>query len=181
MRELKINGSVLTIIEGDIAKEDTDAIVNAANSGLSGGGGVDGAIHRAGGPAIMKECRQIGSCPTGKAVLTTGGNLKARYVIHAVGPVYRDGAHREADSLESAYLESLRIASGNSLKRISFPAISMGAYGFPMHEAARIALRTVAGYLKRHPEIESVRFVLFGKVAYDIFVKELGEMGGESG
>ena len=110
MRELKINGSVLTIIEGDIAKEDTDAIVNAANSGLSGGGGVDGAIHRAGGPAIMKECRQIGSCPTGKAVLTTGGNLKARYVIHAVGPVYRDGAHREADLLESAYLESLRIA-----------------------------------------------------------------------
>ncbi|MFB3924800.1 MAG: O-acetyl-ADP-ribose deacetylase [Syntrophales bacterium] len=174
--EVKINGSIISIIEGDITHEETDAVVNAANSGLRGGGGVDGAIHRAGGPAIMEECRKIGSCPTGKAVITTGGNLKAKYVIHAVGPVYRDGSRGEPELLKSAYLESLRIASQKGLKSLSFPAISTGAYGFPMREAARIALTTVIDYLGAHHDIKNVRFVLFGRNAYDTFSEELKKL-----
>ena len=171
--EIRINGSVIAVVEGDITQEETDAIVNAANSGLRGGGGVDGAIHRAGGPAIMAECRQIGGCPTGQAVVTRGGNLKARFVIHTVGPVYRDGSKGEAGLLKSAYLESLKRASEKGLQSIAFPAISTGAYGFPMQEAARIALQTAAAYLQDHPELKLVRFVLFGKAAYDVFTREL--------
>ena len=142
---IKIGTSTLSIVEGDITKESTDAIVNAANSGLRGGGGVDGAIHRAGGPAIMQECRAIGHCPTGQAVITTGGNLKARYVIHTVGPVWSGGARNEAALLRSAYLESLKLAAKKGLKSVSFPAISTGAYGYPLHEAARIALPAALG------------------------------------
>ncbi len=174
--EIRINDSVLSVVEGDITREETDAVVNAANSGLRGGGGVDGAIHRAGGPAIMAECRQIGSCPPGGAVVTTGGNLKARYVIHAVGPIYRDGTRGEAALLKSAYLESLKRASEKGLESVSFPAISTGAYGFPMQDAARIALQTAAAYLKDHPGLKLVRFVLFGKSAYDVFAGELEKM-----
>jgi O-acetyl-ADP-ribose deacetylase (regulator of RNase III) len=174
--EVHIGKSTLAILEGDITREETDAIVNAANSGLRGGGGVDGAIHRAGGPAIMVECRKIGHCPTGQAVITTGGNLKARFVIHTVGPVYSGGSRNEAGLLKSAYLESLKLASKNSLKSVSFPAISTGAYGYPLNEAARIALKTAIDYLKEHPEIELVRFVLFGKSTYDVFAEELQKL-----
>jgi len=171
--DVKIGNATLSIVEGDITREETDAIVNAANSGLRGGGGVDGAIHRAGGPAIMEECRKIGHCPTGQAVITTGGNLKARYVIHTVGPVWSGGGRNEAGLLQSAYLESLKLASKKGLKSVSFPAISTGAYGYPLNDAARIALKTAIDYLKEHPEIETVRFVLFGKPMYDVFSDEL--------
>ena len=170
--ERTINSSTLMLAQGDIAMESTDAIVNAANSSLAGGGGVDGAIHRAGGPAIMQQCRRIGGCPTGNAVITTGGNLKAKYVIHAVGPRY-DGTRKEAAPLKSAYQESLRLASAKNLKSIAFPAISTGAYGYPLNEAARIALQTTIQYLKEHQDIELVRFILYDQSTYDIFTKEL--------
>jgi len=171
--ELKINNSNLMITQGDITTESTDAIVNAANSRLVGGGGVDGAIHRAGGPSIMQACRKIGSCPTGKAVITTAGNLKAKYVIHTVGPIYRGGNKGEAELLKSAYLESLKIASSKKLKSISFPAISTGAYGYPIQKAARIALQTTIEYLQEHSDIKLVRFILYDQDTYEIFKKEL--------
>jgi O-acetyl-ADP-ribose deacetylase len=171
--ELNINESTLVITKGDITTESTEAIVNAANSRLIGGGGVDGAIHRAGGPSIMQECRKIGSCPTGKAVITTAGKLKAKYVIHTVGPIYRGGNKGEADLLKSAYLESLKLASSKKLKSISFPAISTGAYGYPIQKAARIALQTIIEYLKKHHDIELVRFILFDQHTYEIFKNEL--------
>jgi O-acetyl-ADP-ribose deacetylase (regulator of RNase III) len=174
--EQKINASTLVLTQGDITKETTDAIVNAANSRLAGGGGVDGAIHRAGGPAIMQECRKIGGCPTGKAVITTGGNLKATYVIHTVGPWYHDGTEGEAQLLKSAYLESLRLASTKHLKSIAFPAISTGAYGYPLHEAARIGLQTIIDYLKEHQDIKLVRFVLYDCTTRDIFTQELKKL-----
>lgn len=177
--EVHIGKSTLAILEGDITREETDAIVNAANSGLRGGGGVDGAIHRAGGPSILDECRKIGHCPTGRAVITTGGNLKAKHVIHTVGPVYSGGGRNEAGLLKSAYLESLKLASKKGLKSVSFPAISTGAYGYPLNEAARIALETAIDYLKEHEEIERVRFVLFGKPMYDIFAQELKSLNGK--
>ncbi len=172
----RIGNSVLALIQGDITQEDTDAIVNAANTGLRGGGGVDGAIHRAGGPSIMAECRRIGGCPTGQAVITKGGKVKARYVIHTVGPVYRDGSHGEAELLASAYRESLKMASVRHLKSLSFPAISAGVYGYPLEEAARIALQTVTDYLKTNTDIELVRFVLFNQSAYDTFSNALGKL-----
>lgn len=171
-----INASTLILACGDITKESTDAIVNAANTHLAGGGGVDGAIHRAGGPAIMQECRKIGSCPTGKAVITTDGNLKAQYVIHTVGPRYHDGTKGEATLLKSAYLESLKLASAKNLKSIAFPAISTGVYGYPLHEAARIALHTIIEYLKEHQDIHLVRFVLYDHTTYDIFTQELKKL-----
>ena len=171
--EVKINESILKLVEGDITEESTDAIVNAANSGLVGGGGVDGAIHRAGGPTIMQECRKIGGCPTGHAVITTAGNLKAKYVIHTVGPIYRGGNKGEAALLRSAHLESLKLASTKKIKSISFPAISTGVYGYPVHEAAYIALKTTWDYLMEHDDIRLVRFVLFDHNTYDIFTEEL--------
>lgn len=176
--EVQIGNSKLMIVEGDITKEETDAIVNAANSGLKGGGGVDGAIHRAGGPAILEACRKIGYCPAGQAVITTGGNLKAKYVIHTVGPVYSGGGRKESELLKSAYLESLKLASQKGLKSLSFPAISTGAYGYPVSEAACIALKTAIDYLKKHADVERVRFVLFGKPAYDVFAEELKKLSG---
>jgi len=171
-----IDKSILELVEGDITKEDTEAIVNAANSGLRGGGGVDGAIHRAGGPEIMEECRKIGGCPTGKAVITTGGRLKARYVIHAVGPIYSGGKNKEAELLSSAYRSSLTLAAEKGIRSIAFPSISTGAYGYPIHEAARIALKTVVSFLKEHPEIGLVRFVLFGNDAYRAYEAALKEI-----
>ena len=174
--EVKIGKSTLAIVEGDITKEETDAIVNAANSGLRGGGGVDGAIHRAGGPSILEECKKIGHCPTGQAVITSGGNLLAKYVIHTVGPVWSGGNRNEAGLLKSAYLESLKIASKKGLKSVSFPAISTGAYGYPLNEAARIALKTAIEYLKEHQEVELVRFVLFGKPMLDVFAEQLKKL-----
>jgi len=165
---------ILTI--GDITKETTDAIVNAANNRLAGGGGVDGAIHRAGGPAIMRECRRIGGCPTGKAVITTGGALKARYVVHTVGPRYYDGTGKEATLLKSAYQESLTLASKKNLKSISFPAISTGAYGYPRHEAAKIALQTTIEYLIEHQDIQIIKFVLYDQSTYNVFAEELKKL-----
>lgn len=174
--KVTINRSVLSLVEGDITNEETDVIVNAANTRLMGGAGVDGAIHRAGGPTIMEECRKIGGCPTGQAVITTGGNLKARYVIHTVGPIYKNGNRGEAKLLKSAYQESLRLASARGLKSISFPAISMGIYGYPAGEAAGIALETAIDYLKEHTDIGLIRFVLFGSKAYNIFSAELKKL-----
>lgn len=174
--EIKIGAAVIALALGDITGEETEAIVNAANSGLRGGGGVDGAIHRAGGPSVMEECRRIGSCPTGQAVVTGGGNLKARYVIHTVGPVYRGGGQGEADLLKSAYLESLKRVTEKGLKSVSFPAISAGVYGYPLEEAARIALTTAIDYVKDHHEIGLVRFVLFSQGIYDVFLSELKKM-----
>jgi len=164
--EIQAGRSVLELVEGDITRQNTEAIVNAANTSLLGGGGVDGAIHRAGGPKILEECRQLGGCPTGEARITGGGNLKVRYVIHTVGPVYRDGLHREPELLASCYRESLKLASAKGIKSLAYPSISTGAYGYPLPDAALIALKTVKTYLAEHPEIERVRFVLFGKAAY---------------
>jgi O-acetyl-ADP-ribose deacetylase (regulator of RNase III) len=151
----------IELTEGDITRQSTDAIVNAANTTLLGGGGVDGAIHRAGGPKILEECRKLGGCDTGDAKITGGGNLPTRFVIHTVGPVYRDGEHGEAALLASAYRRSLEVASANGLRSVAFPSISTGAYRFPIREAAGVALATVRDYLAQHPEIQLVRFVLF--------------------
>jgi len=166
----------MRVIQGDITSLRVDAIVNAANESLLGGGGVDGAIHRAGGPSIMEACRKIGGCPTGQARITGGGKLISRYVIHAVGPVYQDGKGRESDLLAGAYESSLDLASRNGLKSVSFPSISTGAYGYPLEAAARVALETVRGYLLNHPEIKLVRFVLFGKEALTAYEKVLGKL-----
>ena len=149
----------------DITREITDAVVNAANSSLLGGGGVDGAIHRAGGPAVLAECRQIvnkiGSLPAGKAVITTGGRLGAKYVIHTVGPVYRGGEDAEAEKLASCHRESIRLADEHALESLSFPAISTGAYGYPVREAAPIAISAVVEALALADHVSRVRFVLF--------------------
>jgi len=176
VRSVKIGASTLELVEGDITKQDTEAIVNAANSSLLGGGGVDGAIHRAGGPQILEECRKIGGCPTGEARITTGGRLPAKWLIHTVGPVYRDGKHGEADLLAGAYRNSLRLATERGIKTMAFPSISTGAYGYPLAEAARIALTTTRDYLKAHPEIAAVRFVLFGQPAYRAYEVVLAEL-----
>src|SRR3990170_3561220 len=174
--KVKINNSILELVEGDITQEETEAIVNAANSGLRGGGGVDGAIHRAGGPQIMEECRKIGGCPTGNAVITSGGLLKARYVIHAVGPIYNGGEKGEPELLASAYQNSLKRASENKIRSISFPSLSTGAYGYPFDEAAPVALKTVIEYLKVHEDIGQVRFVLFGAEAYRVYEAALRDI-----
>jgi O-acetyl-ADP-ribose deacetylase (regulator of RNase III) len=149
----------------DITLETTDAIVNAANSSLLGGGGVDGAIHRAGGPTILGECRQIvgkiGSLSAGKAVITGGGRLAAKYVIHTVGPVYRDGKHGEAELLASCHRESIRLADEHSLKSVSFPAISAGAFGYPLAEAAPVAISAAVEALTAAHHVSLIRFVLF--------------------
>jgi O-acetyl-ADP-ribose deacetylase len=149
----------------DITKENTDAIVNAANSSLLGGGGVDGAIHRAGGPAILADCKaivaKIGHLAPGKAVITTGGRLAAKHVIHTVGPIYRDGQHNEAETLASCHRECIRLADQHALQSLSFPAISTGAYGYPIAEAARIAATAVVEALTATTHLKNVRFVLF--------------------
>ena len=168
-----IQNSTLILAVGDITTETTDAIVNAANSRLAGGGGVDGAIHRAGGPTIMEQCRRIGGCPTGQAVITTAGNLNTRYIIHAVGPRYYQGTGKEAALLKSAYLESIKLASKHHLRSIAFPAISTGAYGYPLHEAAQIALRTIIEYIRENPDIQLVKFILYDQHIYDVFAEEL--------
>ncbi|NOZ68444.1 MAG: O-acetyl-ADP-ribose deacetylase [Deferribacteres bacterium] len=174
--EVKINKGILSLVEGDITKQDTDAIVNAANKSLRGGGGVDGAIHRAGGPKILEECIKIGGCETGEAVITTGGNLRAKYVIHTVGPVYRDGLHGEPRLLENAYRNCLKLAATKGIKSIAFPSISTGAYGYPLEEAAEIALKTAINCLKEDTGIELIRFVLFGQNALSVYEKKLKEL-----
>jgi O-acetyl-ADP-ribose deacetylase (regulator of RNase III) len=173
---VEIGASALELVEGDITRQDVDAIVNAANSSLLGGGGVDGAIHRAAGPQLLDECRTLGGCATGSAKITRGYKLPARHVIHAVGPVYRDGKHDEPALLASAYRTCLELASQNACATLAFPAISTGVYGYPRDDAARIAFRTIVDYVERHPEIKLVRLVLFGPSALAAHQRVLEEM-----
>jgi O-acetyl-ADP-ribose deacetylase (regulator of RNase III) len=165
--------SRITLIQGDITKMEVDAIVNAANSSLMGGGGVDGAIHRAGGPAILAECREIvarrGRCETGQAIITSGGNLPAKLVIHTVGPVWRGGNNGEADLLRNAYLNSLKLAVENGVETIAFPNISTGVYGFPKEKAAEIAIDTVTQFLSKNDQIKQVYFVCFDQENYELY------------
>ena len=172
--EVTVNKTKISVIEGDITRQNTDAIVNAANSGLMGGGGVDGAIHRVGGPAILEECKKIvaqtGRLPTGKAVITTGGKLHARYVIHTVGPIWHGGGRDEAELLRSAYDECLKLATEKKLASISFPSISTGAYSYPVDEAAKIAVNTVVSFLKKQAtSLKEVVFVLFDSRTYQSY------------
>ena len=175
----KINQTSLALVRGDITRERVDAIANAANEGLLGGGGVDGAIHRAGGPAIMAECSAIrakqGGCPTGQAVITTGGNLPAQYVIHTVGPIWRGGDAGEPELLASCYRESLRLAVERGIKTIAFPSISTGVYGYPAAQAAVIALSAVKQFLAAHDGLDDVRFVLFDDATYGAYENVLGD------
>lgn len=175
-----IAGKNIRLTRGDITREDVDAIVNAANSSLMGGGGVDGAIHRAGGPQILEECKQIramqGQLPAGQAVITSGGNLKARHVIHTVGPVWRDGTANEEETLASAYRESLNLAAQYDLKTVAFPSISTGAYGFPLDKAAPIAVSTAIDFLKQETSVLEIRFVLFDAFAFNEFQKALNSL-----
>jgi len=171
-----IHQSTLEVVQGDITQQDTEAIGNAANSALAGGGGVDGAIHRAGGPTLMSQLRaKYKGCPTGSAVITGGGNLKAKYVVHAVGPRY-SGSPKDPELLASAYRKSLELCSQNKISSIAFPSISTGIYGYRVEEASRIALKTVADYLKGHPEIKLVRFVLFDAKTFEVYKKSLDEI-----
>ena len=178
MDKLTINGSILCLKQGDITLENTDAIVNAANSRLAGGGGVDGAIHRAGGPKIMEECRKYAGCPVGQAVITTGGNLKAKFVIHTVGPYYSRKS-KDAELLASAYQESLKLAVERDVKTIAFPAISTGVYRYPLEAAARISLGTVIDFLKTNNDIREVNFVLYNENIYQIYLKVLADLAGQ--
>jgi O-acetyl-ADP-ribose deacetylase (regulator of RNase III) len=159
----------IEVTRGDLTRESVDAIVNAANSSLLGGGGVDGAIHRAGGPAILAECRKLNGCETGDAKITTGGLLAARYVIHTVGPIWSGGGHDEPARLASCYRRSLELALENNLKTVAFPAISCGVYGYPIPAAAEIAVGTVDRFTRERPGLEMVRFVLFSQGVFDAF------------
>jgi O-acetyl-ADP-ribose deacetylase (regulator of RNase III) len=179
--EIIINKIKLTLVQGDITKQTTDAIVNAANSSLMGGGGVDGAIHRTGGSTILEECRRIvsaqGRLPPGKAVITTGGNLPAKYVIHTVGPIWNGGKSNEAQILTSAYRESLKIAEAKKLNSISFPSISTGAYRYPLDQAANVTLEAVISFLKGEAvSLKEVRFVLFDARTYAAYQRALQEI-----
>ncbi len=174
--KVTVHQSILEIVQGDITQEETEAIGNAANAALAGGGGVDGAIHRAGGPSLMAELKaKYEGCPTGSAVLTAGGRLKARYVIHAVGPRY-SGTLKDAEFLASAYRKSLDLCSQHKIASVAFPSISTGIYGYPVEEASRIALKTVQDYLKDHPEVKLVRFVLFDSSTYHAYEEALKDV-----
>ena len=161
------------LVQGDITKQKVDAIVNAANSSLMGGGGVDGAIHRAGGPAILEDCRKIiakqGSCKTGEAVITTAGNLPAKFVIHTVGPVWNNGKNNEAEKLANCYRNSLHLALENKIESIAFPNISTGIYGYPKKDAAAIAIKTVLDLLQNNPALPKVYFVCFDEENFSIY------------
>lgn len=176
-----IGTTKLVLVQGDITQQETEAIVNAANQSLLGGGGVDGAIHLAGGHQILKECKDIrarqGGCPTGQAVITSGGSLKAGYVIHAVGPIWCGGKKGEAALLRQAYHSSLALAKEWNIQSISFPSISTGAYRFPLKQAARLALSTVRDFLKEHP-LQEVRFVLFSRKCFLAYQTAWEEIGG---
>lgn len=174
-----VNQSVIELQLGDITQQNTEAIVNAANSSLRGGGGVDGAIHRAGGPAILEECLKLSGCETGDAKVTSAGALKAKCVIHAVGPVYRGGGFSEAELLARCYRRSLEIASERNLKSVAFPSISTGAYGYPVDQAAPIALQTAQDYLGKHTDIQIVRFVLFDEATYEAYRRALESLNRE--
>jgi O-acetyl-ADP-ribose deacetylase (regulator of RNase III) len=178
---LQLGQTTLVLILGDITRVAADAIVNAANSGLLGGGGVDGAIHRAGGPAILQECRAIvaseGRLPPGRAVATSAGKMPARFVIHTVGPVWQGGSKGEADVLASAYRESLELARSLALTTVAFPSISTGAYGYPVDEAAQVALRTVARFLSERPiPVQRVLFVLHDEHTLAAYTRALEDL-----
>ena len=172
----------VSLVQGDITDQDTDAVVNAANSSLMGGGGVDGAIHRRGGPGILEDCKRIRQrewprgLPTGKAVITTGGSLKARHVIHTVGPVWSGGRSGEAVALAECYCNSLRIAVRDSLRSVAFPSISTGAYGYPVREASRVALKAVKGYVESEGAPAEVTFVLFSENDFKTYMEALEEL-----
>lgn len=180
--EYQIGRAKLCLVQGDITEMDTDAIVNAANPSLMGGGGVDGAIHRKGGPKILEECKRIratewpNGLPTGKAVITTGGNLKAKYVIHTVGPIWRGGKSGESELLAEAYRNSLALAVSKGLKTIAFPAISTGAYGYPIEEACKIALKTVKEFLEREDKLEKVVLVLYSRHDFEVYKEAAKEI-----
>jgi O-acetyl-ADP-ribose deacetylase (regulator of RNase III) len=181
IKKKMIGSTRLVLKQGDITAQKTDAIVNAANSSLMGGGGVDGAIHRAGGPAIKEECKLIvaksGRLDPGRAVITTAGNLKVRFVIHTVGPVWHGGNHGEPDLLVSAYRECLKLASEHKLKSVSFPSISTGAYGYPVSQAAEMALKTVVSFIQdASSTLDEVYFVLFDTGTYDAYNFALDEI-----
>ncbi|MBI2856937.1 MAG: O-acetyl-ADP-ribose deacetylase [Chloroflexi bacterium] len=173
----------MALVQGNITQQETEAIVNAANPTLMGGGGVDGAIHRAGGPAILEECKAIrarlgSTLPTGEAVITTGGNLKAPYVIHTVGPVWHGGDRGEPELLAAAYRNSLKLAAERGLRSVAFPSISTGAYGYPMDRAAIVALKTVISFLEQDSSLEEVVFVLYDTHALATYEKALRELLG---
>ncbi len=180
--ELKVGKAKVCLVKGDITEQTTDAIVNAANPSLMGGGGVDGAIHRKGGPKILEECKRIrktewpDGLPTGKAVITSGGNLKAKYVIHTVGPIWRGGNQGEPDLLAEAYLNSLKLAVSKGLKTIAFPSISTGAYGYPIEKACKIALKTVKEFLEKEDKLDEVVFVLFTQSDLETYEKAAKEI-----
>jgi len=159
----------IEIVQGDITKLQVDAIVNAANRSLLGGGGVDGAIHRAAGPKLLEECKTLGGCKTGEAKITKGYNLPAKFVIHTVGPIWRDGNNREDELLAGCYQNSLQLAVKNGIKSIAFPSISTGVYSFPFERAAKTAVKVVREFLERNNSIEKVVFVCFGEKAHEIY------------
>jgi len=165
----------ILVVEGDITQQQVDAIVNAANTTLLGGGGVDGAIHRAAGPELLEECRKLGGCPTGQARITKGHKLAAKWVIHTVGPVWQDGRHREDELLASCYQTCFALAERHRIRTIAFPSISTGAYGFPMDRAARIAVSETKKFLERNSSVEHVTLVCFGQSAYDVHSKTVRE------
>ncbi|MEM3730490.1 MAG: O-acetyl-ADP-ribose deacetylase [Candidatus Bathyarchaeia archaeon] len=173
--EFQVGKTKVLLVQGDITEMETEAIVNAANPSLMGGGGVDGAIHKKGGPKILEECKRIREkewpegLPTGKAVITSGGNLKAKYVIHTVGPIWRGGNSGEPELLADAYRNSLSLAVSKGIKTIAFPSISTGAYGYPIEKACRIALSTVKEFLEKVDKLEKVVFVLFSKRDFEIY------------
>ncbi len=171
--ERKVGKAVIEAVEGDLTRERVDAIVNAANTSLLGGGGVDGAIHRAGGPAILAACRKLNGCETGDAKITVAGDLPAEHVVHTVGPIYRDGRHGEAGLLADCHRRSLEVALEAGCRTVSFPAISCGVYGYPIPEAAGIAVATVTSFLEARDGIERVRFVLFGAETFRAFADAL--------
>jgi O-acetyl-ADP-ribose deacetylase (regulator of RNase III) len=166
----------IMVVEGDITKQQVEAIVNAANSTLLGGGGVDGAIHRAAGPGLVEECRKLGGCPAGQAKITKGYNLPAKWVIHTVGPVWRGGAGGEDELLASCYRTSLELAVEMGMRTIAFPAISTGAYGFPLERATAIAVSEVRSFLEKNPSLEKVVFVCFGKYTYESYLNAVKDV-----
>lgn len=171
---ISLDKTKIVVKKGDITEEHVDAIVNAANSRLLGGGGVDGSIHMAAGPSLLKECRAIGYCPPGEAVVTSAGNLEAKYVIHTVGPVWKGGVHGEERILASAFRKSLEKAKKRGCRTIAFPAISTGAYGFPIDLAAKISLQTIREYVSQYPSIfDEIRIVLFNQNVFDSFHRHL--------